>query len=391
MNPSILTKKILKQILYVSRKLIPKKTAKKGPPVFKGRELIDYILKNHNENKLPRDEIAVFIADTFASPESATRFIWPIKGNYLFSDSNKTFLFLPQYLEFLGSDFRVLNVDEAQIRILNEQVEKSIKNKFVASHVKLPEKVSENGAIEKPNKETTKENNTVSGRLPSIEEWDTQPTYFFEDSFKSVEKLNEMEILVQEIQMTMLKIKAMAIDDENCKVDYNKVETSPEFQTTFKQLVSLLPFVDLKSIIANKLVNIAFFINLYNILTIHSLVTWKQEKGTMIITTMQRTSYFSRYKYCIGGYLFSLNDIEHGLLRGGDNFGNSGWRVFIAGLFTHSYTDHSRFRFSKRDGRRQLVLTDQEMGKPSNPRPSYSFRPKLRCQLVSPDRDILLG
>jgi hypothetical protein len=197
-----------------------------------------------------------------------------------------------------------------------------------------------------------------------------------------------MEILVQEIQMTMLKIKGMAIDDNTFKVDYEKIETIPEFKTTFQHLVSLLPFVDLKTITTNKLISVAFFINLYNILTIHSLVTWKKDKGTMVITAMQRASYFSTYKYCIGGYLLSLNDIEHGILRSGDNFGNSGWRVFIAGLFTHSYTDHSRFRFSKRDGRRQLVLTKDSLGEKftfSNSRPKDPLCFELWGQFMSPN------
>ena len=274
MNPSILTKKILRQILYLSRDLIPKKPAKKGPPVFKGKELIDYILKNHNENKLPRDEILVFIFDTYASPESTTRFIWPVKGNYLFSDSGKTFLFFPEYLEHLGNDKTVLNVDSNKIKELNASVVHGITKKFEVSKIKLPGSISVVNKKQETTDDKTKTDNKANPEnLTSAPEFETHHTYFFEDSFNSVEPLNDMEILVQEIQMTMLRIKGQAIDDETFKVDYEKIESIPDFQREFKHLVSLLPFVDLKSITSNIKVNIAFFINLYNILTIHSLVT----------------------------------------------------------------------------------------------------------------------
>lgn len=367
MNPSILTKKLLGQILYLSKNDIVPKKPKKGPAVFKGRELVSYILKNHNENKLPRDEIAVFVADSYASPESTTRLIWPVKGRYFFSDSSKTFLFLPEFLEHLAADPTVLNLDPSKMREINRSMNHSMKKKFEASRIKLPKSKA---LDDQP--PTKVQNEPPAPNLGSIEDVEAKPTYFFEDFFKSMECLQDMEVLVGEIQMTMLRIKGQAIDDETFKVDYDKVEALPEFKTDFQRLIGLLPFVDLESITSNRRANVAFFINLYNILTIHSLVTWKKEKGTMVISTMQRASYFGRYKYCIGGYLLCLNDIEHGILRGGDNFGNSGFRVFIAGLFTHSYTDHSRFRFSKRDGRRQLVLTDETLGTFSSDISSYS-------------------
>jgi hypothetical protein len=173
-----------------------------------------------------------------------------------------------------------------------------------------------------------------------------------------------MEILVNDMQKTMLRIKGQAFDSETFDVDYGKIENLKDFNEDFQDLANLLPFVDLKSITDSKKVNIAFFINLYNILTIHSLVSWKKLKGRLTMTDWERTDYFNLFKYCIGGYLFSLNDIEHGLLRNEDNFGNSKMRVIFAGLFTDSFCDRSRERFDKYDGRKQLVLTKQLIGKP---------------------------
>ena len=172
-----------------------------------------------------------------------------------------------------------------------------------------------------------------------------------------------MESLVRELQYTMLRIKGKAIDPETFQVDYSKIEEIEDFNVDFQNLVRLLPFVDLQSIKNSKTVNLAFFINLYNILTIHSLVSWKKLKGRMTMSDWERTNYFNMFKYCIGGYLFSLNDIEHGLLRNEDNFGNSKLKMVFAGLFTGNFSDRSRERFDKYDGRKQLNLTKDRVGK----------------------------
>eukprot|EP01090_Pellita_catalonica_P006056 TRINITY_DN16254_c0_g1_i1.p1 TRINITY_DN16254_c0_g1~~TRINITY_DN16254_c0_g1_i1.p1 ORF type:complete len:242 (-),score=48.09 TRINITY_DN16254_c0_g1_i1:14-739(-) len=54
-----------------------------------------------------------------------------------------------------------------------------------------------------------------------------------------------------------------------------------------------------------------FFINIYNALVIHATVVLGQPK-----TALQRSRFFTRVSYEIGGNTFSLNDIEHGILRG---------------------------------------------------------------------------
>ena len=188
--------------------------------------------------------------------------------------------------------------------------------------------------------------------------------YFFEDNFKDHESLNNIEFLVDELQWTMLRIKGEAIDSTTFKVDYEKIETLEVFQTNFKKLLSLLPFADLKTLTINKKVNIAFFINLYNILTIHSLVTWsKLNKGKLSMSNWQRVTYFNMFKYCVGGYIFSLNDIEHGVLRNNNRFGLSKFKTVWAGLITKHFTDTSNDRFTRTDGRKQVVLTDSGIGK----------------------------
>ena len=52
----------------------------------------------------------------------------------------------------------------------------------------------------------------------------------------------------------------------------------------------------------------AFFLNIYNSLVIHAQVAVGAPKSMF-----QRATFFGSVTYDIGGLLFSLNDIEHGL------------------------------------------------------------------------------
>lgn len=55
------------------------------------------------------------------------------------------------------------------------------------------------------------------------------------------------------------------------------------------------------------LLQLAFFINIYNALVIHAFV----EMGPPT-RFWQRIAFFRRVSYVIGGQVYSLNDIEHG-------------------------------------------------------------------------------
>jgi len=56
---------------------------------------------------------------------------------------------------------------------------------------------------------------------------------------------------------------------------------------------------------------LAFFINLYNMMAIHSILVWGHPAGTF-----DRTKMFMDFKYVIGGYTYSLSAIQNGILRG---------------------------------------------------------------------------
>lgn len=56
---------------------------------------------------------------------------------------------------------------------------------------------------------------------------------------------------------------------------------------------------------------LAFFINLYNMMVIHALVTCGHPAGPL-----DRRKFFGDFKYIIGGCAYSLSAIQNGILRG---------------------------------------------------------------------------
>jgi len=58
----------------------------------------------------------------------------------------------------------------------------------------------------------------------------------------------------------------------------------------------------------------AFFINVYNFLTIHAIIAYTQMHG-LPESTKSIPNFWTNYCYNIGGLEYSLDDIEHGILR----------------------------------------------------------------------------
>jgi hypothetical protein len=56
---------------------------------------------------------------------------------------------------------------------------------------------------------------------------------------------------------------------------------------------------------------IAFFLNLYNMMTIHAILVWGHPAGAL-----ERRKLFGDFKYVIGGSAYSLSTIQNGILRG---------------------------------------------------------------------------
>jgi hypothetical protein len=104
-------------------------------------------------------------------------------------------------------------------------------------------------------------------------------------------------------------LQAKFFDLEAGRVNYQAMKGSPEYDA-YLQKAGLLRNFDLSQL-KKRQEKLAFWINLYNTMVIHGVIDSDIRK-----TVKEKNGFFTGLKYDIGGHLFSLNDIEHGILRG---------------------------------------------------------------------------
>ncbi|XP_015767391.1 PREDICTED: uncharacterized protein LOC107346125 isoform X2 [Acropora digitifera] len=131
--------------------------------------------------------------------------------------------------------------------------------------------------------------------------------------------------LSKELQKLMLKIKGRFISEDGHTVDYNALKESDLFKEYVKMTAALTQ-VNLTSL--ERTEKIAFFLNIYNSLTIHGLAVC--ENG-IPDSVLEISRFWRRTAYNIGGYIFSLDDIEHGILRGNRPHPSDGRSLFAEG------------------------------------------------------------
>ena len=107
----------------------------------------------------------------------------------------------------------------------------------------------------------------------------------------------------------MADLKAHFIDPEKGVVHYRAIRGSKEFER-YKDLTKGLRSFDLRSLKAREK-RLAFWINVYNTAVIHGVIELGLERSVK-----ESPRFFDRVTYEIGGFLFSLNEMEHGILRG---------------------------------------------------------------------------
>ena len=93
------------------------------------------------------------------------------------------------------------------------------------------------------------------------------------------------------------------------RVDYDGLRDSEAFGE-YLTLASGLDGFDLDALDTQD-ARLAFWINLYNALVLHSVLESGVEESVR-----EQDGFFDRYAYCVGGLTFTPNDIEHGVLRG---------------------------------------------------------------------------
>ncbi|KAI0494705.1 hypothetical protein KFK09_024848 [Dendrobium nobile] len=101
--------------------------------------------------------------------------------------------------------------------------------------------------------------------------------------------------------------EAYVSEDEN-HVDYESIYHSEEFKR-YLRIIEELERVDLDCLSREE--KLAFFINLYNMMVIHAILTCGFPVGPL-----DRRKFLGDFKYVIGGYSYSLSAIQNGVLRG---------------------------------------------------------------------------
>ncbi|NIQ39648.1 MAG: DUF547 domain-containing protein [Proteobacteria bacterium] len=129
----------------------------------------------------------------------------------------------------------------------------------------------------------------------------------------------------EEIHIALRKaiadLQADFFDLEAGKINYDAMRGTKQFNN-YVRLAGFLKKYDLKSL-TDREQRLAFWINLYNTMVIHGIVSLGIKESVK-----EKRGFFDRVTYDIAGYLFSLNDIEHGILRGNKRIPHRLWRAF---------------------------------------------------------------
>ncbi|CBY40889.1 unnamed protein product, partial [Oikopleura dioica] len=114
--------------------------------------------------------------------------------------------------------------------------------------------------------------------------------------------------LGEQMRIQIKKLYGKYLNDDGTSVDYDGLADSEEFGEYVK-ITAQLQRVDLSQLSVDG--RLAFFINIYNALIIHGQVIRGIPQAFLT-----RLRFFWTTSYIIGGHVFTLDDIENGVLRG---------------------------------------------------------------------------
>lgn len=116
------------------------------------------------------------------------------------------------------------------------------------------------------------------------------------------------EDLSRELMRSIKTMRDAFYDTQRGLVNYKALGQSNQYRE-YRSLSYGLRELDLGTLLGREK-KLAFWINLYNTLVVDGIVTLGVERSVL-----EAPGFFHKLRYDIGGQLFSLNDIEHGILR----------------------------------------------------------------------------
>ena len=159
--------------------------------------------------------------------------------------------------------------------------------------------------------------------------------------------------LLDELKIVMEEIYSNFLDETKTLVDYINLADSEVFNTRLPPILTKIAYADLTPLTTDQNKLKAFFINIYNVLSIHSVITHYRREKRLNIFLVERPVFYASFKYNIGGHNYTLSDIEQGILRK-----NSSIAVDLTSTvldFTFG-TKGKGERFNSNDARRKYVL-----------------------------------
>ena len=124
----------------------------------------------------------------------------------------------------------------------------------------------------------------------------------------------------QEMLRTIREIKAGYYTPQG-NVDYESIRYSDAYREYKGISANLRDFDPL--LLQDEKAKLAFWINLYNTIVIDAIIA-----GGIKESVHEIDGFFGKMKYIIGGYRFSADDIEHGILRANRRKHSRPWRQF---------------------------------------------------------------
>lgn len=119
----------------------------------------------------------------------------------------------------------------------------------------------------------------------------------------------------EQMKVTVLELRSTFLKEDSGRIDYAAIRESELFRFRLLAIARQLLEVDMGAMSVGE--RKSFLINVYNSLVMHGLAhtAGTHSAWQYLGDTVSRLQFYASIGYNIGGNIYSLNDIEHGLLR----------------------------------------------------------------------------
>jgi len=131
------------------------------------------------------------------------------------------------------------------------------------------------------------------------------------DELENAKEAGSTEEIVKRMRVIITRLKGKYMSEDGSCVNYKEMGTSEEFKeyvTTVQQLNA----VQLNKLSQDELK--CLFLNLYNSLTVHAMIH-QSTLGGLPAAPKDVAGFWRIHCYKVGGFVYSLDDMEHGVLR----------------------------------------------------------------------------